>query len=61
MRLEIIILTEVRKTKAIYHLYAESKIWHKWTYLQNKNRHREQTYGGQGGEGREKDGLGVWG
>ena len=21
-----------------YHLYVESKIWHKWTYLQNRNR-----------------------
>ena len=27
-----------RKTNTIwYHLYVESKIWHKWTYLQNKN------------------------
>ena len=25
------------------------------------HRHREQTYGCQGGAGRERDGLGVWG
>ena len=31
---EIIILSEVRKTNIIwYHLYVESQIWHKWTYL----------------------------
>ena len=30
-----------------YHLYVGSKIWHKWTYLQNKKRFtdREQTCG----------------
>ena len=42
MQLEIITLTEVsqkRKTNSIwYHLYVESKIWHYWTYLQNRNR-----------------------
>ena len=41
MDLEIIVLNEVRqrKTSTIwYHLYVESKIWHKWTYLQNRNR-----------------------
>ena len=28
-----------RMTNAIwYHLYVESKIWHKWTYLWNRNR-----------------------
>ena len=39
--LEIIILSEVRKRKTNiiwYHLYVESKIWHKWSYLQNRNR-----------------------
>ena len=25
----------------IYHLYMESKIWHKWTYLRNKNSHTD--------------------
>ena len=37
-----------RKTNTIwYYLYVESKIWHKWTYLRNRNRlrHREQTCG----------------
>ena len=42
MDLEIIILNEVsqkEKDKTMwYHLYVESKIWHKWTYLQNRNR-----------------------
>ena len=40
MQLERIILTEVsQKEKYKYHmiLYVESKIWHKWTYLWNKN------------------------
>ena len=41
MDLEIIGLSEVsqRKTNNIwYHLYVESKIWHKGTYLWNRNR-----------------------
>ena len=40
MDLEIIKLSEVsqRKTNIIYHLYVKSKIWYKWTYLQNRNR-----------------------
>ena len=40
MELEIIILSEVRKGKTNmiwYHLHVESKIWHKWNYLQNRN------------------------
>ena len=40
MNLEIIILIKVsqRKTNTMwYHLYVESKIWHKWTYPQNRN------------------------
>ena len=35
------LLSEVRKRKANtiwYHLYVKSKIWHKWTYLQTRNR-----------------------
>ena len=42
MQLKIIILSEVsqRKTNIMcYHLYLESKIWHKRTYLWNRNRH----------------------
>ena len=43
MDLEIIILSEVyqkeNRTNTIwYHLYVEYKIWHKWTYLRNRNR-----------------------
>ena len=40
MHLEVVILSEVsqRKTNIIYHLYVESKIWHNWNYLQNKNK-----------------------
>ena len=41
MDLEIIILNEVSQTKINiiwYHLYVESKIWYKWTYLQSRNR-----------------------
>ena len=43
MQLEIIVLSEVgqRKTNTIwYHLYVKSKIWHKRTYLWNRNRIR---------------------
>ena len=39
--LEIIILCEVSQTKTDiiwYHLYVESKMWYKVTYLQNRNR-----------------------
>ena len=37
-----------RKTNTIWdHLYVESKIQHKWTYIQN--RHRKETYDCQGG------------
>ena len=41
MYLEIIILSEVsqKKTNTIwYHLHVESKIQHKWAYLQSRNR-----------------------
>ena len=34
-----------------YHLYVESKIWHKWTYIQNRNRLREQSLSCQGWRG----------
>ena len=42
---------------------VESKIWHKWTYLQNRNRlgHRHRHCGWQVGGGVGRDGLGVWG
>ena len=41
IELEILILSDVRKRKTStirYRLHVESKIWHKWTYLQNRNR-----------------------
>jgi len=41
MQPQIFILSKVRKRKTNtiwYALYVESKIWHKWTYLQNRNR-----------------------
>ena len=59
MDLEMIKLSEVsqRKTNIIwYHLYMESKIWHKWTYLWNRNRltdieNRLAVTEGEGGRG----------
>ena len=39
--LNIIPLSEDRERKTniiCYHLYGEFKIWHRWTYLQNRNR-----------------------
>ena len=43
MQLENLLLSEWSKRKrktntTLYHLYVESKIWHKQTYLQNRNR-----------------------
>ena len=42
MDLDIIILSKIsQKAKDKYYiisLYLESKIWHKWTYLQNRKR-----------------------
>ena len=41
-----------RKTNTIWnHLHVESKIWHKWSIIQNRNRLRdgEQICGSQGG------------
>ena len=38
---DILILSEARKKKTntiCYHLHVEPKIWHKWTYTQNRNR-----------------------
>ena len=35
--LEIIILSQ-KETNIIYHSYVDSKVWYKWTYLQNRNR-----------------------
>ena len=64
MQLEIIMLSGISpKEKDIhtmwYHLDVESKIWHKWTYLQNRSRltdmeNRPAVAKGEG-EGREMD------
>ena len=43
---------------------TELKIWHKWTYLQNKNRLTDiekRLVVAQGEVHKEGDGLGVWG
>ena len=66
IQLEIIILSEVRKRKKNtlwYRLYMESKMWHKRTYLQNRNRLKdtENRLVVAKDEGVEQDGLGVWG
>ena len=64
MDLETTILSEVRKIKTNtiwYHLYVESKIRHKWTYLWNKNRLIDNKLWMPRGWGWGRDGLGVWG
>ena len=67
MGLETLILSEIRKRKTntiFYHLYVESNIWHKRTYIQKRNKlvDLKKTYGCQlGGGRREWDGLGVCG
>ena len=66
MELEIIILSELSQKKVNtiwYHLYLESKIGHKWTYLRNRNRltDTDQICGCWGGGSRKRDGLEIWG
>ena len=56
----------VKKAKDKHHMISpvcgilkKKKKLHKWTYLQDRNRHRKQTYDYQRGkEGRDK--LGAW-
>jgi len=41
IQLQIIILSEIKSEKHKlygFHLYVESKLWHKWTYIQNRKR-----------------------
>ena len=39
MQLEILILSEVKERQTLeYHLYVESKIWHRGTYPRNRVR-----------------------
>ena len=64
MQPEIIILSEVRKRKTNtvqYDLPVESKIKHKWRYLQNKPTDTENRLKvAKGGSGEGREGLGVW-
>ena len=42
---------DCRKTNSIwYHLYVDYKVMIQIVYLQNRNRHRKQTYGYQRGK-----------
>ena len=45
------------KINTRYHLYVESKIWHKWIDLQNRNRLTDIETKERG---LERDKLGVW-
>ena len=42
VELETLILSKVshkeKKNTIWYHLYLESNVWHKWTYLQKRNK-----------------------
>ena len=64
MQLEMIILSEVRKRQIPYDM---TYMWNlkygtkEPIYKTEPDSHREQTCGCQGGGGRERDGLGVWG
>ena len=61
LQLQVIILNEVskKKTNTIwYHLYVESKIWHKWSYLWNRSKITERPGLQQWEKG---DGMGVSG
>ena len=64
MDLEIIILSEISQRQISCDItYMESKIWYKWTYLQNRNRltdieNKLMVTKGERQEGRDK--LGVW-
>ena len=67
MDLEIIILTEVsQKEKDEYYIlfiHGIFKIWHKWTYLQNRNILTDPENGlvvAKGKRGVGDDELGVW-
>ena len=62
IQLEIIVQRN-RKTSPIwYHLYMESKIWHKSTYLWKRNRltDRTQTRSCQKGGSWVREDLGAW-
>ena len=62
MDLEIILskLSETEKDRSNDHVYVESKIWYKWTYLQNRSKLTdiENKFMVTKGAGRNK--LGIW-
>ena len=65
MDLETVTLSEVsqRKTTTCYHLYVESKSWHKWTDLRNRNRVTDTENGlvdAKAGGGGGRNGPRVW-
>ena len=63
--IEILLLTEEsEKEKDNYHMISlnvESKMWHKRTFLQNRNRHTRTDLWLPTGKGRDWDGLGFEG
>ena len=66
MDLEMIILSEVRQRNTDttqYHLHVKSKVEHKCTHLQNRNRLTDiddKLVVPEGKAGYGRDGLGVW-
>ena len=42
MKLEIVVISEINQKDKynMVHHYMESKIWHKYAYIQNRNRQR---------------------
>ena len=53
-----------RERQIWYNIQVQSKIWHKQTYLPNRNRLIDRVYtsGCQGGRGqKERNGLRIWG
>ena len=67
-QLEMIVLSEVRtrkKNTMCYHLYVESKIWQKWTYLLNRNSLKDLeislVIAKEKGKEKERERLGIGG
>ena len=64
IQLQIIILSEVKSEKHKpygFHLHVESKIWHKWTYIQNRKRLIGIRIVFAKAEEKQRDRLGIWG
>ena len=65
IQLLIIILSEIKSEKHnlyCFHLYVESKLWHKWTYIQNRKRliDIEIRLVFAKAEEKQRDRLGIW-